>query len=155
MSAGLAESFGRFVLAQGDDPVALLRTLRSFWRILDAAEAVSAERVAARAPLVDLIAIRGVCSDVREGIAACNAALARIARRGGRGVPVTGCRGGAPAVMGHGWPALAQAVGPAHAELPDPRHNIHANLLFAARTVQELPGARACDNLRNNGGDNR
>lgn len=52
-----------------------------------------------------------------------------------------GCRGGAPAVKGHGCPALSPAVGPAPAGPAAALHNSPDAPLFCARTVQDLPAS--------------
>lgn len=50
-----------------------------------------------------------------------------------------GCRGGAPAVKGHGCPALSSAVGPAPGSVPLADITLPADPLFCASEVQELP----------------
>lgn len=65
-----------------------------------------------------------------------------------------GCRGGAPAAMGHGWPALDLAVGPACEASRTADITLHADPLFHASTVQKLPMPFPSDNVRDNRGDN-
>lgn len=115
--------------------------------------AVFEARKAVRNPAGEAWLLDGVGWEDREGygtalVRAFAAALDRHAaaaglaedwlQDGGYLLP-SGCRGGAPAVMGHGCPALLSAVGPAHADQPDARHNTHENPLFCAQQVQELP----------------
>src|SRR5690606_3481219 len=103
--------------------------LAALYRLRDAEDELRLEEGGAWT-VRERVAAAAVRAEICEAIDDARAWLSCIARRGGRGLPaapapapatangtqgVPGCRGGAPAVMGHGCPALAPAVGPAPA----------------------------------------
>lgn len=80
-----------------------------------------------------------VAERIEDAIAHTNEWLSRIARRGGRGIPARGCRGGTPAVMAHGCADLVPAVGPAPVVSQVPEKPLPADPLLLALPMQELP----------------
>ena len=64
--------------------------------------------------------------------------LRQVAIETGHRVP-SGCRGGAPAIKGHGCPAFAPAVGPAPMPSQVADITTPADPLFCGQQMQELP----------------
>lgn len=96
-------------------PKAVRDLRQSYFVCLDAAKAERVALVAANASLEELWGIAHVERWLEACIASCDAWLRVAARRGGRGVPVSGA-GQRPASaesasIGHGSPALIPAVG--------------------------------------------
>lgn len=151
MASGATDRLPR--LTRSASPEYARDLLAAYYALRDA---VHEERQDAELTLRERIAAASVLAEIEAAIDDAKAWLRRCARAGGRGVPALGCRGGAPAVDGP-WMARSApaAVGPARADSPDPLHNIHADPLFCASQVQELPCSVGSDNVQDNRGNMR
>lgn len=112
MADGTLSALPRFTDA--DDPLRVRAHLLAFYELRDQVQRERAD-LGSDADLRDRVALASIGQQIEDAIEATKNCLRRMAKRGGRGAPPTpGCRGGAPAVEGHGCPALASpAVGPA------------------------------------------
>lgn len=124
---------------RSEQPARVREVLLSYHRMRDAAAQVCRDFVAEGAGVEAQWGALQVLRWLDACIAACESWLSATARRGGRGLPPPGCRGGAPAVMGHGCPASSSAVGPAPGVLAGLDITPPADPLLLAQRVQELP----------------
>lgn len=141
------------VLADGT-PADLRAYLQAFYVLQDSVAAEREQLAATDAPLSSRMVVACIHQEIVEAIETARSMLSQIARNRGRpGTP--GCRGGAPAVMGHGCPAFAGSPsgGPVSGwTRAEPLSGLdittNADPLFAGREVQELPGGKCRDNLK-------
>lgn len=119
-------------------PEAAQALLFSYYGLRDRMEEIRAAESAGW-NLQQRIAASSVAVQIDDAIAHTWAWLVRVARRGGRGVRIAGCRGGTPAVMAHGCAAVSSAVGPANVELQSREQASPADGSFFGLQRQELP----------------
>lgn len=135
MGDGRIDSLPR--LTRHATPAYARQCLAAYYCLRDSALALRAE-ISGTATLRERVAMASVLQQIDAAIDDARAWLSRAARRGIR-PGETGCRGGAPAVKGHGCPALSPAVGPAPADLEPALHNFPENPLSCVRKMQDLP----------------
>lgn len=141
-----------------DAPEYVRSCLAMYFRMLDACRLLRAQHQAAGEPLLARLQLAAVQEDVEAAIARATGWLRRAARRGGRGVApvprptpadsleflrqladVFELQAQPEASMAHGCAAVASAVGPAPALLPDGGVAVPADLLFSGPVRQDLP----------------